>query len=150
MTFVKRQRTPAKMERRRRLLLVLPEVAEELKRKRGNRNLTGKEIKEIDSALLAIASFEARLKLHETTNDCHLGRIIGSKAVGSVYYAATGARNLASFLDGEYAQAEEAFAREGMEVPLVLQEIYKQYTRVGIPADDKDACVPAPCKVSDC
>lgn len=149
MSFSKKL-TEARAERRRRLLEILPEVLEDLEARRSCQDLTGKEIKEIDYATLGVRRFISSLRSNELAHDCYLSKVVGSAAVGSMYFAATGGRHLSFFLESEYHASEEVFRKKEMEVPVVLREIYKKYKRVDIPADDKDADVPGACRTADC
>lgn len=149
MSFSKKL-TEARIERRRRLLEILPEVLEDLKARRACPDLTGKEIKEIDYAALGVRHFLSSLRSKEMIHDCYLSKVVGSAAVGHMYFAATGERHLSFFLESDYHASEDIFKRKAMEVPIVLREIYKKYKRFDIPADDKDADIPGACRASDC
>lgn len=153
MAFVTRKLTAGRLERRRRLCVILPEVLESLEEIRKNPALTGKEIKEIDAALRGVASFLSRLQTHTTTHDCNLSTVVGSTAIGNMYQAMFGKKDLSSFLEKDYFLSEEAFHSKEMEVPLVLREIYKWYKRFDAPVDDqemREAHPPSPSPVSDC
>jgi hypothetical protein len=138
------------LERRRRLILILPEVEEELKRRRTDLGLTGSEIREIDLALQSVERFRIKLETCETTNNCLLGRIIGSTAVGTMYYKLTGRRDLESFLESDYQEVVEAFGTQGMKVPIVLEEIHTRYWRFDAPADGIRDTPPDACTSTDC
>lgn len=150
MAFAKKRLTELETERRRRLLDILPEVLASLEERRKDKNLTGKEIKEIDQAILDGMHFLSRLKAHANMHDCYLGKVVNSPAIGNMYYMIVGSRYLSFFLENDYCVSAEAFRRKEMEVPLVLEEIYKRYRRFDIPADDQNEILPFPSAKADC
>lgn len=138
MAFAKRKLTVGQMERRRRLLIILPEILELLEERKKDKTLTTKEIKEVDITLIGVNRFFSRLHAHESTHDCHLATVVGSPAIGNMYNAIFGKKYVSTFLRNDYYLSQEAFKQNEMDVPFVLEELYKKYTRFDAPVDETE------------
>lgn len=142
------------MERRRRLLIILPEILELLEEKKKDKTLTDKEIKEIGATFIGMNRFLSRLHINDTTHDCHLSLVVGSTAIGNMYNTIFGKKYVSTFLRNNYHLSQEAFKQNEMDVPFVLEELYKKYARFDVPPVDEtemwDECSSAPCQQLDC